>query len=157
MGHFGDVLPSQYLGVVLKKLNLTQQKETRHRANTSMYSLTFCVRITTPTQYGRNGMVLLQITSRTQQVRRFYRWRGESSPVCVVRAACAGPGRLLLGSATHFHSVAIAMQPVHQNFANPLNSAKLGGIPYQSPKLHLGPCNSVGMRPRTNTQTHRRA
>jgi len=28
--HFGDVLPSQSLGVVLKKLNLTQQKQTAH-------------------------------------------------------------------------------------------------------------------------------
>ena len=26
--HFGDVLPSQSLGLVLKKLNLTQQKQT---------------------------------------------------------------------------------------------------------------------------------
>jgi len=26
IGHFGDVLPSQSLGLVLKKLNLTQQK-----------------------------------------------------------------------------------------------------------------------------------
>jgi len=28
IGHFGDVLPSQSLGIVLKKLNLTQQKHT---------------------------------------------------------------------------------------------------------------------------------
>ena len=28
IGHFGDVLPSQSLGVVPKKLNLTQQKQT---------------------------------------------------------------------------------------------------------------------------------
>ena len=28
---------------------------TTHRANTSMYSLTFRVRVTTPPQYGRNG------------------------------------------------------------------------------------------------------
>jgi len=28
---------------------------TRHRASTSMYSLTFRVRVTTPPQYGRNG------------------------------------------------------------------------------------------------------
>jgi len=28
IGHFGDVLPSQSLGVVLKKLNLTKQKQT---------------------------------------------------------------------------------------------------------------------------------
>jgi len=33
---------------------------------------------------------------------------------CVVRAACAGPGGLPLGSATHFHNVAIAMHPVHR-------------------------------------------
>ena len=39
---------------------------------------------------------------------------------------------------------------------NPPNSAQLGGIPYHS-KLHPGPCNSVGMRPRTDRQTHRRA
>jgi len=29
----------------------------------------------------------------------------------------------------------------------------VGGIPYHSPNLHLGPCNSVGMRPRTDTHT----
>jgi len=29
IGHFGDILPSQSLGVVLKNLNLTQQKQTR--------------------------------------------------------------------------------------------------------------------------------
>jgi len=40
--------------------------------------------------------------------------------------------------------------------ANRANSAQLGSIPYHSPKLHLGPCNSVGMRPRTDRQTHRR-
>jgi len=32
-----------------------------------------------------------------------------------------------------------------------------GGIPYHSPKLHPGPCNSVGMQPQTYRQTHRRA
>ena len=38
--------------------------------------------------------------------------------------------------------------------ANPRNSAQLGGIPYHSPKFYQGPCNSVGMRPRTDRQTH---
>jgi len=38
---------------------------------------------------------------------------------------------------------------------NPPNSAQLGGIPYHSPKLHPGPCNSVGMRPLTDRQTDR--
>jgi len=46
------------------------------------------------------------------------------------------------------HSNAIRAQ-----IANPANSAQLGGIPYHSPKLHPGPCNSVGMRLRTDTQT----
>jgi len=37
--------------------------------------------------------------------------------------------------------------------ANPPNSAQLRGTPYHSPKLHPGPCSSVGMRPRTDRQT----
>jgi len=49
-------------------------KATRHRASTSMYSLAFSVRVTTPPQYGRKGTASLQITSRTQQAHRFYRW-----------------------------------------------------------------------------------
>jgi len=55
------------------------------RASTSMYSLTFRVCVATPTQYGRNGTASLQITSHTQQARRFYRWCVRA---CVVRAAC---------------------------------------------------------------------
>jgi len=31
-----------------------------------------------------------------------------------MRSACGGPDGLPLGSATHFHSVAIATQPVHR-------------------------------------------
>jgi len=34
IGHFGDVLPSQSLGIALKKLNLTQQKHTHTNYNT---------------------------------------------------------------------------------------------------------------------------
>jgi len=37
--------------------------------------------------------------------------------------------------------------------ANRPNSAQLGGTPYHSPNLHLGPCSSVGMRRGTDTQT----
>jgi len=40
------------------------------------------------TQCGQNGTASLQITSRKQQARRFDRWRGVSSPACVVRALC---------------------------------------------------------------------
>ena len=36
--------------------------------------------------------------------------------------------------------------------ANPLDSAHLEGIHYHSPKLHPGPCSSVGMRQGTDTQ-----
>jgi len=39
-----------------------------------MYSLTFRVRVETSAQYGRNEMASLQITSHTQQARRFYCW-----------------------------------------------------------------------------------
>jgi len=40
---------------------------------------------------------------------------------------------------------------------NPPNNAQLGGIPYHSPNLHAGPCSSMGMRPRTDRHTDRRA
>jgi len=33
IAHFRDVLPGQSLGVVLKKLNLTQQKQTKQEHN----------------------------------------------------------------------------------------------------------------------------
>jgi len=33
IGHFGDVFPSQSLGVVLKKLDLIQQKQTTQEQN----------------------------------------------------------------------------------------------------------------------------
>jgi len=39
--------------------------------------------------------------------------------------------------------------------ANPPNSAQLGGRLYHASKLHPGPCSSVGVRPRTDTQTDR--
>ena len=83
-----------------------------------MYSLTFRVRVTTPPAYGRNGTAHAAGAS-------IYRRRGESSPACIVcmcgtRASCGGLGGLLLGSATHFHSVAIAMQPMHRLQIRPI-------------------------------------
>ena len=42
----------------------------------------------------------------------------------------------------------------HAPIANPPNSAQLGGTTYHSSKLHLGKCNSVGMRRGTVIQTH---
>ena len=90
---------------------------TRHRASRSMYSLTFRVRVTTPPQYGRNGTASLQITSRTQHARRFYRWRGESSPACVVRAVGLADYRWAL---PRISSVAMATQPVRRLQIRPI-------------------------------------
>ena len=49
IGHFGDVLPSQSLGVVLKKLNLTQQKQITQEQNSLRKNknaqLLICMRI----------------------------------------------------------------------------------------------------------------
>jgi len=36
---------------------------------------------------------------------------------------------------------------------NPPYSAQIEGIPYHSPNLHPGPCNSVGMRRAADRQT----
>jgi len=80
------VVHQQQQWFVQSKTQYTVTKETRDGASTSMYLLTFRVRITTPLQYGRNWTASLQITSRTQQARGFCRWRGESSPACVVHA-----------------------------------------------------------------------
>jgi len=33
VGHFEDVLPSQFLGLLLKKLDLTQEKQTTQESN----------------------------------------------------------------------------------------------------------------------------
>jgi len=54
-----------------------------------MYSLTFCIRVTTPPQYGRNRTASFQIMSHTQQAHGFYRWSGESLPACIVREVWA--------------------------------------------------------------------
>jgi len=64
-----------------------------------MYLLTFRVRVTTPLQYGRNGMAHaagMSLLSSTRGV--FVGMRSVR-----VRHACGGPGGLPLGSAMHFH------------------------------------------------------
>jgi len=44
-----------YTPVAKRRIRSAATDATRHRASTSMYSLTFRVRVTTPPQYGRNG------------------------------------------------------------------------------------------------------
>jgi len=41
--------------------------------------------------------------------------------------------------------------------ANPSSSAQIEGIPYNSPKLHSGPCSNVGMWQRSDRHTDRNA
>jgi len=114
-----------------------------------MYSLTFCIHVITPLQYGRNGTALLQITSRVQQARQFYHWRGESSPACIVRAAWWA-WRITAGLCHAFLRLPQQRNPcTNCKYAQQCTTR---GHPYQSPKLHLGPCNSIGMRPLTDTQ-----
>jgi len=65
-----------------------------------MYSLTFCVRVTTPPQYGRNGTAQAAGASILSPVRGIFGARRAPHP-CVVRAACGGPDGLPLGSVMH--------------------------------------------------------
>jgi len=117
-----------------------------------MYSLTFRVRVTTPRSVD-------EMERRTQQARPLCRRQGESSPAYVVRAACGGPGGLPLGSATHFHSVAIATQPVHQLQIRPIVHNQ-GASPTTPPSyIHIRAivwaCGRGQTHRQTHTQTHR--
>jgi len=124
---------------------------TRHRASTSVYSLTFRVRVTTHPQYGRNGTAHAagaSILSPTRGV--FAGMRSvRLQHACGVRWAWRITAGLYHAFPYGCHSNA-TRAPI----ANPPNSVQLGGIPYHSPELHPGPCNSVGMRPQTYRQTH---
>jgi len=75
---------------------------TRHRASTSMYSLTFRVRVTTPPSVWTkwNGIVADNV-AHAAGASILSLVRGTFA-TCLVRAACGGPGWLPLGSATHF-------------------------------------------------------
>jgi len=83
-----------------------------------MYSLTFCVRVTTTPQYGWNGTAHAAGASMLSPVRGVF--AGMRVCVCGMRAACGGPGGLPLDSAMHFHSVATATQPVHRLQIRPI-------------------------------------
>jgi len=119
---------------------------TRHTASTSMYSLTFCVRVTTPPQYGLNGTAHAAGASILSPVRGVFaarracgvwwaclKWvscdsRHYMAKACAYlcqhhlrRHAGVGEfGEFPLGSATHFHSVAIATQSVHRLQIRPI-------------------------------------
>jgi len=82
----------------------------------SMYSLTFRVHVTTPPQYRRNGTAHAADASTLSPARGVF----ADMRSVRVRHACGGSGGLPLGSATHFHSVATATQPVHRLQIRPI-------------------------------------
>jgi len=69
----------------------------------------------------------------------------------IIRHTTSTSTRWLFVFALCYHSN-VTRAPI----ANPPNSAQLGERPYHSPKLHPGPCSSVGMRPRTDKHTDRK-
>jgi len=127
---------------------------TRHRASTSMYSLTFCVRVTTPPQYGRNGMAHAAGASILSSVRGVFAAR-RTHAYCVRRAA--EPDGLPLGSATQIHSVAIATQPVHRLQIHPTvhNSGAFPTTPpsYILVRAIVWACGCGQTHRQTDTQT----
>ena len=141
-----------------------------------MYSLTFCVRIMLPERHQwearspdcRSNVenappVTGKPATATSHIGRAI-LRTPPSPASHRLAARADHAqtavrtvewngrKLVIGFALCCHSNA-TRAPI----ANPPNSAQLGGSLYYPPKLQPRPCSSVGVRPRTDRQTHRRA
>ena len=113
--------------------------KTRHRASTSMYSLTFCVRVMSS---------------------EYHHWKPAVQAATGMLRTPASPAGHQLAMLTHPRKREFALC-CHSNatsspIANPPNSAQLGGSLYHAPKLHPGPCRSVGVRPRTDTHTDAR-
>ena len=73
--------------------------------------IAFRISVTTPLQYGRNGTAHAAGALILSPVKGVFAGM-RIVCVCGMRAACGGTGGLPLGSATHFHSVAIATQPL---------------------------------------------
>jgi len=129
--------------------------------STSMYSLTFCVRIMSPERHQwkpwvQAAAVMLRTSPRRRPVTgqpatwhlRYTARNFENAPITRNQQHTHTPRKL--GFALCCHSNA-NRAPI----AYPPNRAQLGGSLYHAPKLHLGPCSSVGVRPRTDRQTHR--
>jgi len=89
---------------------------TRHRASTSLYSLTFLFRVTTPPQYGRNGTAHAAGASILSRARGVFVTKC-SAWHCVRRAVGLVDYRWAL---PRISSVAIATQPVHRLQIRPI-------------------------------------
>ena len=129
---------------------------TTYRVSTSMYLLTFCIRVMSPERHHwkpavQAATIMLRTPppidgqSPASQPRALAIY-GAQFWECPRHPSVTNQQRAhtlrKLGFALRCHSNA----PI----ANPPNSAQLRGTRYHSPKLHLGPCNSVDMRQRTD-------
>jgi len=120
-----------------------------------MYSLTFCVRFLLPERHQRKPAVqaaaVILRTPPSPASQRPGARADPAQPAVRTMSSCRGmDASLSLAFAVCCHSNA-TRAPI----ANPPNSAQLGGILYHAAKLHPGPCSSMGVRPRTDRQTHR--
>jgi len=102
---------------------------TRHRASTIMYSLTFCVRFLLPERHQWKPAVQTVQTAAVML----------RTPPVAGQSPAGGARRP--GPAGRSHYVVIS------------RDAQLGGSLYHAPKLHPGPRNSVGVRPRRDRHT----
>jgi len=120
-----------------------------------MYSLTFCVRFLLPERHQwKPAVQTAAVMLRTPPVARRSPAGGARRPRPAGRShyvVISRDGRKLvtIGLALCCHTNATSA-PI----ANPPNSAQLGGSLYHAAKLHPGPCSIVGVRPRTDRQTH---
>ena len=108
----------------------------RHRASTSILTNISRSRYNTPAVWTKlNGARSRQVDfiAGERSLRRM-------AHACVVRAACGGRDGLPLGSATHFHSVATATQPVHRLQIRPLEVATPTATPPFRPRR---PCSCL--------------
>jgi len=141
---------------------------TRHRASTSMYSVTFCVRVMSPERHHwkpavQAAAVMLRTPpspvdgqSPASEPRPLAIYGTQCSerlhhpPVTNQQLQRAQTPRKL-GFALCCHSNA-----TRARIANPPNSAQLGDSLYHAPKLQLGQCSTVGVRPWTDRHTDAR-
>ena len=142
---------------------MVSKRATRHRASTSMYSLTFCIRVMSPDRHHwKPAVQAATVMSRTPAV------DGQSPdsqprPLAIYSVQCWERLRHLLvtnqqrartprklGFALCCHSNATGA-PI----ANPTNSAQLGGSLYHAPS-YIRVRAVVWAYGQTDTQTHRR-
>ena len=152
---------TQHQAAISKCFADNTSNKTRHRASTSMYSLTFCIRVMSPERHHwKPAVQATAVILRTPPI------DGQSPasdprPLAIYGAQCWECFRHLpvtnqqcahtprkLGFALCCHSNA-----TRASIANLPNSAQLGGCLYHALKLHPGPCSNVGIWPQTDTQT----